>query len=107
MREPALLQAEAAEAISVLNGLAGHWAAQAICTAVTLGLLEELAAGPLHYEELARRAGVHAPSLLRLLRALQTTGVVREDGCECWEPASHARSLTALIRFFGSREHYR
>lgn len=48
--------------------------------AVELGLAERLAAGPRTAADLAAEAGAYAPSLRRLLRALEAMGVVAEDG---------------------------
>lgn len=47
----------------------------AVRAAIELSLADHLADGPLTVEELAGRANAHAPSLFRLLRALETIGV--------------------------------
>lgn len=61
---------------------AGYWVSQAIYVAAKLGIADALKSGPLSGEELARITEAHAPSLLRLLRALGAIGVLatRPDG---------------------------
>jgi hypothetical protein len=54
----------------------GHRAAAAITAAVSLGLLEGLAAGPLSSAELATAAGTDPDATHRLLRALSTLGIL-------------------------------
>lgn len=58
------------------------WMAQAAYVAAELGIADLLAEGPQTADQLAEAAGAHAPSLLRLLRALATINLVRqlEDG---------------------------
>lgn len=69
--------------------IAGFWATQAIYVAVRLRVPDLLSAGPQTAEELAAKTGTHARSLYRLLRALSSSGVFRED-------AEHRFSLTPL-----------
>jgi hypothetical protein len=57
--------------------LAG-WQAHAIAAATKLGIAEALADGSLLLYELAERTHTHAPTLYRLLRALQTIGFFKE-----------------------------
>src|SRR3954465_2386107 len=52
---------------------------QMIYVAARLGLADLLAAGPQSSGELAEQTGSHAPSLYRLLRALSSVGVFREE----------------------------
>jgi hypothetical protein len=54
------------------------WIPQALSVAAQLGLCDLLASGPQTSEHLAQAAGVHAPSLHRLLRALVTIDIVEE-----------------------------
>jgi len=54
------------------------WAARAVYAAAELGLADQLANGARSAEELAQATYTHAPSLLRLLRALASCGVVTE-----------------------------
>jgi O-methyltransferase domain/Dimerisation domain len=59
-----------------LRGLIdGFWAVPVISAAVQLEIPELLAAGPKDSRTLARETGAHAPSLHRLLRALETLGL--------------------------------
>lgn len=51
----------------------------AVYAAAELGVADLLADGPQRAEEVAKRLGVHGPSLYRLLRALTVPGVVVED----------------------------
>jgi orsellinic acid C2-O-methyltransferase len=55
----------------------GYWAAQVLNVAATLGIADRLAHGPRSAEELAAAAEAHAPSVYRLMRALQTLGICR------------------------------
>jgi hypothetical protein len=55
-----------------------YWITQALSVAAQLGLPDLLASGPQTSEHLAQKAGVHAPALRRLLRALVTLDIVRE-----------------------------
>lgn len=52
---------------------------QLLSVAARLGIADLLADGPRTSEELAAAAGAHAPSLHRVLRALASIGIVRED----------------------------
>jgi hypothetical protein len=66
-------------ALALINA---SWTTQAISAAVQLGLPEGLSEGPKSVMALAQRMSCHAPSLLRLLRALSSVGIVvqAEDG---------------------------
>ena len=66
----------------VLALINASWTTQAISAAVQLGLPQGLGDGPQSLLALAHRTSCHAPSLLRLLRALASVGVVvqAEDG---------------------------
>jgi hypothetical protein len=55
-----------------------YWITQALSVAAQLGLPDLLASGSQTSEYLAQVAGVHAPALRRLLRALVTLDIVRE-----------------------------
>lgn len=69
--------------------IAGFWRTQAVYVAVRLRIPDLLAAGPRTADELADETGSHARSLFRLLRALASSGVFRED-------VDHRFSLTPL-----------
>jgi hypothetical protein len=67
----------------------GYRVTQLLHVAAKLGLADLLAAGPQSSAELAAQTGTHAPSLDRLLRALSSFGIFREE-------ASDRFALTAL-----------
>lgn len=69
--------------------IAGFWRTQAVYVAVRLRIPDLLAAGPRTADELAPESGSHPRSLYRLLRALASSGVFRED-------ADHRFALTPL-----------
>lgn len=71
--------------------------AQVICTAAKLGLADLLAEKPLSSAELAEELDAHAPSMLRLMRALTALGVLSQTGpdrFELTELGGHLRSGT-------------
>jgi hypothetical protein len=53
----------------------GFWASRALAIAAELELADQLAEGPLAVGVLAERTKTHAPSLFRLMRALESIGV--------------------------------
>src|SRR4029434_125453 len=55
-----------------------YWITQALSVATQLGLPDLLANRPQTSAHLAQAAGVHAPALHRLLRALVTLDIIRE-----------------------------
>ena len=57
----------------------GYQVTQAIHVAAVLGIADLLADGPRSSDDLAAATGAHAPSLHRVLRALASIGVLRED----------------------------
>jgi hypothetical protein len=59
--------------------LMGAQVSQAINVAAAIGIADLLSDGPRTSEELAARTDAHADSLYRLLRALASVGVFRED----------------------------
>jgi hypothetical protein len=59
--------------------LLGFQVSQAIHVAATLGIADALADGPRSSDELAAALGAHPPTLYRLLRALASVGVLREQ----------------------------
>ena len=58
----------------------GYQVSQAIHVAATLGIADLLRDGPQSSDQLAAATGSHAPSLYRVLRALASVGVFREEG---------------------------
>jgi len=86
---------------------------QLLYVAARLRLADLLAEAPLDLATLADRAGAHAPSLERALRALASVGVFarRRDGRYRLTPAAeplradHPRSQRARILFAGAEQH--
>jgi len=56
----------------------GHWVARLVHVAAKLRLADLLQGGPRTPEDLAEAAGVQAPALYRVLRALASVGVFAE-----------------------------
>jgi hypothetical protein len=76
MAQPDVLSPSAA----VLRLLTGGWVARAVEVVATLGVADELAAGPLPAADLAARTGTDADALDRLLRALMPAGLFTVSG---------------------------
>jgi hypothetical protein len=78
--------------IRVLQLATGRWVAHMVGVAAELGLADMVQTGPKTAEQLAEAAGLHAPSLYRLLRALASVGVFTklEDGRFAQTPMSDA-----------------
>ena len=70
---------DAALAQGLSDLIEGYWSTQVIAAAVRLRL-PDLMDTSLDAAALATRVGAHAPSLHRLLRAMQTLGLVQADG---------------------------
>ncbi len=64
----------------LLDIVNGSWMSQAIYVAAHLRIADLLATGAKSSEELARATGAHAPSLRRLMRALATIEICRDQG---------------------------
>ena len=62
----------------LLEMINANWTTQAISVATQLQLAELLCRGPRPLQDLAHSTSCHPPSLLRLLRALASLGVVEE-----------------------------
>ena len=73
----------------------GFWAAQVINAAILLGVVDGLAQGPLDAAALAAAASAHAPSLLRLMRALKTLDLVSQGADGRWSLTEAGRYLRA------------
>ena len=58
----------------ILGIVNNHWQSRCVGVAAQLELADHLANGPLHVDVLAERTQTHAPSLFRMLRALESTG---------------------------------
>lgn len=63
---------------TMLNLIIGHWVARLVQIAAQLNLADLLKGGPRTAEQLAKAAGVRAPELYRVLRALASVGVFAE-----------------------------
>jgi hypothetical protein len=74
----AAVEPGSAEALAgrMLRLVQGYRASCVIATAVKLGLLDQLDAGPVGVDELAKRLQAHGASLRRFLHALEALGVV-------------------------------
>jgi hypothetical protein len=59
----------------ILGIVNNHWQSCCVGAAAQLELADLLADGPLHVDVLAERTQTHGPSLYRLLRALESTGI--------------------------------
>jgi hypothetical protein len=79
-----------------LRGLIdGFWIVPVISAAAQLEIPERLAAGPKDSQTLAAETGAHAPSLHRLLRALETLGLCSEVGGGKYELTDTGQLLRA------------
>ncbi|SEG88606.1 O-methyltransferase [Nonomuraea solani] len=65
----------------------------ALLTMAELGVADQLADGPLDAEELAARCGAHTPALRRVLRELESIGVVRAAGAGRYELTGEGAAL--------------
>lgn len=83
-----------ADATRLLGIVTGSWKTQAAYVAARLGLADLLAESPQSAGELAASTSTHAPSLERLLRALATIELVRENEDGTFE----LTSMGALLR---------
>ncbi len=63
----------------MLQLIQGFWISRAIYVAAKLGIPDLLKQSPQSSSDLAKATGTHAPSLYRLLRALDSIGVFAED----------------------------
>ena len=59
----------------ILGIVTNHWQSCCVGAAAQLELADVLADGPLHIDVLAERTDTHGPSLYRMLRALESTGI--------------------------------
>jgi hypothetical protein len=91
----------------------GTWVSQAIQAAAQLHIADELAAGPLPLDTLARRVDADPDALHRLLRALISRGIFRQNrhGRYALNPLADTLrsdapvSMAAAAGFYGSRQH--
>jgi hypothetical protein len=66
--------------VAMLQVLQGLWVSRAVYVAAKLGIADLLKDGPKGSAELANATGTDAPSLYRVLRALDSVGVFADDG---------------------------
>jgi acetylserotonin N-methyltransferase len=64
----------------ILDLLDGFRRSKTMFAAVALGVFDDLADGPRSYSDLARAVGAHPDSLLRLLEACLSIGLLRREG---------------------------
>jgi hypothetical protein len=91
----------------ILGIVNNHWQSCCVGAAAQLELADLLADGPLHVDILAERTKTHGPSLYRMLRALESTGIFTQTSPRIFgnAPASEclrrnlAGSNWAWIRF--------
>lgn len=84
----------AARAETLLDLIGGKWSTQAIGVAAQIGLADHLAGAPKSLDALAHATGCDAPSLRRLLRALESLGL-----CEaCDDNAFRMTACGELLR---------
>ena len=92
----------------------GYQLSQALHVAAVLGLADLVGDGPRSSDELAEVAGAHPPSLYRLLRALASVGVFREEDGRRFAPTALSDllrrdspgSLHGWVEFVGRRAHW-
>src|ERR1700686_801721 len=65
--------------VVMLQMIQGFWISRAIYLAAKLGIPDLLKRGAQSSQDLAQATGTHAPSLYRVLRALDSVGVFAED----------------------------
>jgi SAM-dependent methyltransferase len=73
--------------------IVGSWVTQAIYVVAEIGIADLLAAGPRTADELARETRTHGRSLYRVLRALASIGIFREDEEGRFSPTPMGRLL--------------
>jgi hypothetical protein len=77
-----MIEAEVSPLAELRRLVNGYQVSQAIHVAATLGIADLLADGPRTSDELAAETGAHPRALYRLLRALASIGVFREEDDE-------------------------
>jgi hypothetical protein len=65
--------------VAMLHLIQGFWVSRALYVAAKLGIPDLLRDEPKNSADLAQSTGAHAPSLYRVLRALDSVGVFAED----------------------------
>ncbi|QUR67496.1 methyltransferase [Mycobacterium spongiae] len=98
---------------AMMEFMVNAWTAQAISTAVELGIPDALRDGPLQLDELATRVDANPDAVRRLLRALIGRGIFRQRADGSYELNSLAGplrsdaplSVAGIARLLGSRQH--
>ena len=100
----------------MLDMIKGAWVSRALYVAAKLGIPDLLREGRKSSDDLARATGTHAPSLYRVLRALDSVGVfadrslryfaieeLGENHYPAWEPVLHSVETGAIAfdHFYG------
>jgi len=100
--------AELPPPVAMLQIVQGYWASRAVYAAAKLGIPDLLKDGSRRCEDLARASDTHAPSLYRLLRALDSIGVVREGPEQSFSltpvGATLRTDVPGSLRFFAIEE---
>ncbi len=65
--------------VAMFHMIQGFWVSRALHVAAKLGIPDLLRDEPKNSADLAQSTGTHAPSLYRVLRALDSVGVFAED----------------------------
>lgn len=100
-------------AVELLHMMTGYWISQGIYIAAKLRIADHLAAGPVHYEDLAQKTDTHALSLYRALRALASVGIFAETNAGQFALTPMAgllqsnapNSMRALAEMYGSEQY--
>jgi hypothetical protein len=77
----------------MLGLLSGYWYSQVLYVMAELGIADCLAAGPKTAETLAQETACHAETLYRFLRALASTGILREVDPHTFGPTPLSETL--------------
>jgi O-methyltransferase domain/Dimerisation domain len=96
--QPVPVPANGAPAETVLTQmLLGSLASQALYVAAKLGIADLLVDGPKRVDELAKATETDAPSLYRVLRALASTGVFKEEDNQVFSLTPTAEPLRSDV----------
>lgn len=82
---PDTLKSEYSPIATLHQMIGGAMVSQMLAQAARLAIADQLAAGPLGTDELARRVGAHPTALYRTLRALASCGVFKENADASFE----------------------
>jgi orsellinic acid C2-O-methyltransferase len=109
--DPGGISPTAGDRERLLGLINAGWTTQVIATAVALGLIDAIGAGPANTHVLAEAVRAHAPSVARLLRAMTSLDLCAQnaDGDFCLTPAGSLLcadaddSLSAWAELSGGR----